>query len=249
VSRRIISRLRFGLLIRFILLVGLSLWIARSSSFDRFFSWLGGTQSSLSAQAHITGYPSTLPVQKDSASDHSESTDKIPSSIITDIPIPLKLDFKLLRHDNEIISSQWYLGKTVLVFFGFTSCPIICPTTLGTITQVMKTLPEDVNNNVQPLFISVDPERDDVFRLKDYASMFDPSIHYFTGTISAVDNAAKSLRSYYKRHRQNGTDNTYDVDHSVFIYVINPQGYSQAIIPPTVSVEDITRYLADTAKH
>lgn len=115
-----------------------------------------------------------------------------------------------------------FRGKHMLVFFGFTNCPDFCPTALITITQAMEKLGAKADN-LAPIFITVDPERDTPAQLKNYAQNFDKRIAMLTGSAEDVAGAARAYRVYYaKRPLEKAGE--YTMDHSAYIYLIGPDG-------------------------
>ena len=119
-----------------------------------------------------------------------------------------------------------FRGKAVVVFFGFTHCPDICPTTLADIAGVMKNLGPDAER-VQPLFITVDPERDTAKALADYAGAFDPRILPLRGDLAATQRVAKDFKIYFEKRKQG---ESYTVDHSAQVYVIDSQGRLRLLV-------------------
>jgi protein SCO1/2 len=114
---------------------------------------------------------------------------------------------------------DWH-GKVVVVFFGFTHCPDMCPTTLADLSQVVKQLGSDAER-VQVLFVTVDPERDTKEVLGKYVTAFDPRFLGLYGDAAATQRAAKEFKVYYEKRKTGGS---YSVDHSGQTYVIDPQG-------------------------
>lgn len=131
-------------------------------------------------------------------------------------------DYTLTDQNGRTLQAADMHGKLQLVFFGFTNCPDICPLSLATISEVVEKLgPQGAQ--VQPIFISVDPERDTQEKLKEYASNFTPSLLALTGTQEQIDQAASAFRVYHaKGERQ--ADGSYSVDHSGFIYAMDRSG-------------------------
>lgn len=128
--------------------------------------------------------------------------------------------FALVNQDGEAVTEQNFAGKYKLIYFGFTYCPAICPTELQKITRVLKEL-GPAGENIQPLFISVDPERDTPKVIKDYISMFDKRFVALTGTPAQIDQVKKDYRIYANKV-QDENNSDYTVDHSSFIYLMSP---------------------------
>ncbi|NQW01280.1 MAG: SCO family protein [Rhodospirillales bacterium] len=138
--------------------------------------------------------------------------------------VPIGGPFTLTDHNGQQVTDQTYAGQYLLVFFGYTFCPDVCPTTLTTLSNTMDIL-GDVGSKVTPLFISVDPERDTPEQLKEYVSYFHPRIVALTGTDDQIKAVAKAYRVYYAKARENKDDpEDYLVDHSSITYLIGPDG-------------------------
>lgn len=129
--------------------------------------------------------------------------------------------FTLTTPEGRAVTDRSFPGKWLLVYFGYTFCPDACPTALNALATVLDEL-GPVAAKVQPIFITVDPERDTPQVVADYAKAFDPRIVGLSGTPEQIAAAAKEFRVYYEV-RPLGNDE-YAIDHSSFIYVINPQG-------------------------
>lgn len=130
--------------------------------------------------------------------------------------------FQLIDQDGRAVDQTLLQGKWTLVFFGFTYCPDYCPTTLAALKATQARL-GDKARDLQILFISVDPERDTPQALKDYLSSegFPEGVIGLTGTPEQVRAAAEAYRVFYERREQDGG---YTMDHSLTIYLMNPQG-------------------------
>lgn len=129
--------------------------------------------------------------------------------------------FALLDVDGTVVTDRDLRGKPTLIYFGFTYCPEICPTTLTDIGQWLERLgPEADRLNV--VFITVDPERDTAPQLKRYLSNFDPRIRGLTGSPEAVAATAKAYRIYYSKVPLEGGE--YTVDHSTAVYLFDRRG-------------------------
>src|SRR5438105_1333871 len=113
-----------------------------------------------------------------------------------------------------------FRGKAVVLFFGFTHCPDVCPTTLADLASAMKALGPDAER-VQVLFVTVDPERDTPGELAQYVRAFDPRFLALRGDLAATQRVAKDFKIYFEKRKQG---DSYTVDHSAQSYVIDPQG-------------------------
>ena len=119
-----------------------------------------------------------------------------------------------------------FRGSAVVVFFGFTHCPDVCPTTLADIAGALKTLGADADR-VQVVFITVDPERDTAADLQRYVSAFDPRFIALRGDAAATQRVAKDFKIYFEKRKQGAG---YTVDHSAQSYVIDPQGRLRLLV-------------------
>ena len=150
--------------------------------------------------------------------------------------------FQLTDFNGQPRSLAGYKGKVVVVFFGFTQCPDVCPTTMNEMAQVKKLLGTD-GDKLQVVFISIDPERDTPEVLKAYMGSFDPS---FAGLYAASPDAlaalAKDFKIYYKKV-DGKTPTSYSMDHTAASYVYDPQGrlrlYARYGIGPQAMADDI----------
>jgi protein SCO1 len=115
-------------------------------------------------------------------------------------------------------------GKVVLLYFGYTWCPDICPTNLAYIAAALKTLSTEELARVQVVFVSVDPERDVPQRLAEYAGWFHPQVRGVTGTPAELAAAARLYGVAYRRVEDSGSAMGYLMDHSAYTYVVDPQG-------------------------
>jgi len=129
--------------------------------------------------------------------------------------------FRLIDQNGAAFSDQDLKGKTFLVFFGFTHCPEVCPTTLFELSEIMRDLGRDADRTAA-LFISVDPERDTPEALKDYLASFDPHVRGLTGDAQALAAVAKAYRVYYKKVPLEGGD--YTMDHTAIVYLMDKEG-------------------------
>ncbi len=129
-------------------------------------------------------------------------------------------DFTLKNHLGETVTQANFDNQYRLIYFGFTYCPAICPTELQRISSVLKEL-GDKGNTIQPIFITVDPERDNVATMKDYVGLFHPRLIGLTGTTEQTDIVKKAYKIYAAKVQEEGM-NDYTMDHSSFIYFMGP---------------------------
>jgi cytochrome oxidase Cu insertion factor (SCO1/SenC/PrrC family) len=151
-------------------------------------------------------------------------------------------DFSLQTADNKTVTHTDLRGKYMLVYFGFTHCPDICPTTLLLMSNVVNQL-EDAAQKIQPIFISVDPERDTPKLAAEYASNFGKGFLGLSGTPEDVKHAADSFKVFYSKVEDKGSALGYVVDHSGFIYLMGPNGEYVAHFASTVSEAELKKEL------
>lgn len=134
----------------------------------------------------------------------------------------IELPFELVDMSGHAVTDRDFRGRWLLVYFGYTFCPDICPTTLGEITSVMETLGAK-GSQLQPLFISLDPKRDTAEVLRDYLRSFDAEILGLTGTDEQVARTASAFSvAFFKM--PGDTSSEYTIAHSGFVYVVGPEG-------------------------
>ena len=134
---------------------------------------------------------------------------------------PEVADFTLVDHTGALVGKKDILGKPAVLFFGFTYCPDVCPTTLASMTSYLKQLGDD-GDKIGAYFISVDPARDTPDVLKAYLSSFDPRIRGLTGEPAEISKLTKSLGIYFKKVDTGGA--SYTVDHSALIVQLDSKG-------------------------
>lgn len=152
--------------------------------------------------------------------------------------------FKLVDQNGNSITDADLKGKPHLIFFGYTHCPDVCPTTLFDVSEVLRALGKDADRTAA-LFITVDPERDTPTAMKDYLSSFDPHLRGATGDRAAIETAEKSYRVYAKKVPTQGGD--YSMDHTALVYLMDKQGRFVAPFSlkrkPEEAAADLRRYM------
>jgi protein SCO1 len=152
--------------------------------------------------------------------------------------------FHLEDQNGKPVSDADMKGRPFLVFFGYTHCPDVCPTTLFEMSQVLHALGKDADR-AGALFITVDPERDTPTALKDYLSSFDPHLRGLTGDPAAVNAAIKAYRVYAKKVPLENGD--YTMDHTAVVYLMDKDGRFVAPFnlkrTAEAAAEDLRRYL------
>ena len=132
--------------------------------------------------------------------------------------------YLLAGPDGQAVSNEDFPGRFQLITFGYTYCPDICPTTLVEMAEILRLLGERARQ-VQPIFISVDPERDTPPVLKNYTRFFDPRIVGLTGSPQLVSRAAQNFKIRYAKVAATGGDPAnYAVDHSAGMFLLGPEG-------------------------
>ena len=157
--------------------------------------------------------------------------------------IPGNGNFTLHDGEHKIQLSD-YKGKTVFIFFGYTSCPDICPTSLAFMSSALKNLTDDELNKVQVLFISVDPERDTPEKLRSYTKYFHSNIRGISGTKEEIDKVVSQYGASYKKVDSDSAMG-YLVDHTASFYVIDTKGKLVNLLPHGLPVKQITEVIRD----
>jgi protein SCO1/2 len=155
-------------------------------------------------------------------------------------------DFTLTDQDGHPATLSSLRGNLVLMTFGFTHCPNICPTTLANLSAIIRTLPAADQQRVRVLFITVDPSRDTPPALKDYVSFYSHGFTGLTGAPDAIARVAKDYGAYYESVMQDSqvASNYYTINHSAYVYLINPQGRF-AVLYDNDKLADHTRMSQD----
>jgi protein SCO1/2 len=131
--------------------------------------------------------------------------------------------FTLVGRDGKPVTDQAFRGKYMMVFFGFTHCPDICPAELQMMAAALDELGPKANEII-PIFITLDPERDTPMVVSDYVTNFSPRFVGLTGSSEQIAAAAKAYRVVYSKFQQDNSSSDYSIDHSAFVYLMGKDG-------------------------
>ncbi len=152
-------------------------------------------------------------------------------------------DFEAVDHLGQPFTQDNLKGKYSLVYFGFTYCPDICPTSLLVVAETLDSLPESMTSRILPVFVTVDPKRDTVEMMKQYVSNFHPKLVGVTGTEAQMAAVAKAYKVYYNQVPAEDESGNYLVDHSGFLYLMGPDGEYLTHFPHNVSMQVLAEKL------
>jgi protein SCO1/2 len=149
--------------------------------------------------------------------------------------------FSLVDQHAKPVTEETYRGRLMLVYFGYTYCPDVCPTTLARIGQALDQLSPEERKQIAPVFITIDPARDTPAQLAQYVPNFHPDLIGLTGSAEEIGKVEKEYRVYAKRvDEPNGT---YSMDHSSILYVMGKNGKFRGIIADTAAANEIANVL------
>lgn len=151
--------------------------------------------------------------------------------------------FALVNGDGKAVGDTDFRGKYMLVYFGYTYCPDVCPTTLNAVADALDKLGAKADR-IQPLFVTVDPRRDTPALVKQFAAAFSPRIMGLTGSAAQIATIAKAYRVYYAEHRTGPGPDDYTMDHSSVLYLMGPDGRFIAPIRADLPPEAMAASLA-----
>jgi protein SCO1/2 len=152
--------------------------------------------------------------------------------------------FTLTDHTGKTVTEKDFEGRYRLIYFGFTFCPAICPTELAKMTKALKAIGPTADD-ITPLFITVDPERDTADVLGKYIKMFDKRLIGLTGTPEQIKKSAKEYKIYYAKVQDPGMTE-YTMDHSSFIYFIDPDNNLRAVFRAEDTAEIMAAKINET---
>jgi len=159
--------------------------------------------------------------------------------------IPFGGDFDLTDQNNQPFNLKQLRGKVVMMFFGYTSCPEVCPTELSKMVSTLKALGNDAEK-VQAVFVSVDPDRDSVDTIYTYLKAFRSNLIGLTGSKAEIDAVTQQYKVTYKAMKMMGKD--YHVQHTANIFVINESGKLDTIIPYGMPYTHVTKVVKSLIK-
>ncbi|MGD8586065.1 MAG: SCO family protein [Chloroflexota bacterium] len=155
------------------------------------------------------------------------------------LPAPESVsDFSLTAHDGETARLSDFRGQIAVLYFGYTYCPDVCPTTLATLANALDDLKAADRDQVQVLMVTVDPDRDSPGVLADYLAHFDPTFIGLTGTAGELAQAAEALGIYYEKG-EGSVASGYLVDHTATVSVLDKEGRLRLLFPFGTPAEDI----------
>jgi len=158
-----------------------------------------------------------------------------------------ELAFELTGTSGDTVTAEQTDGNIRLLFFGFTSCPDICPATLQKLSRAVKDLPTELRKDTQIVFVSVDPQRDTPERIDSYVSFFSDRAIGLTGEEPALRELSKRYRTTFG-YDEPDADGNYNVSHSGAVYVFDREGKARLLIRPELSVEEIRTDLVALAE-
>lgn len=158
-----------------------------------------------------------------------------------------ELKFELVNSQGDAVNAADFNGQVRLMFFGFTHCPDICPTTLARLSQAVKQLPDTERDRVTILFVSVDPDRDTPQQIADYTAFYGDRIAGVTGPKAQLRQLVKRYRTTFGYDEPDANDN-YNVSHSAGVYVFDGKGRARLLFRPDLSVAQIREDISILAR-
>ncbi len=153
--------------------------------------------------------------------------------------------FTFTDHTGKRVTDKDYRGQEMLIFFGFTSCPDICPAAMQLVSAALDKLGPKAER-ITPIFITVDPQRDTPERLAEFVANFNPRIVGLTGTPAETAAAAKAYRVYYKKVEDKDAPQAYTMDHTSIMYLMDANGEFITHFSPTTTPDEMAARIAKT---
>ena len=156
------------------------------------------------------------------------------------------IEFELKDQGDQLYSKNDLKNQWTILFFGYTNCPDVCPTTIFKLGQIKQQISKELPNvNLQILFITLDPERDSTERLREYLGFFNASMIGLTGDISKIVELTSNLSVFFQRiNKEDG----YDFNHTASIFLINPKAQLKASFSPASSIEMLAEDIKKVVK-
>jgi cytochrome oxidase Cu insertion factor (SCO1/SenC/PrrC family) len=151
--------------------------------------------------------------------------------------------FTLVNHKGETVTEADFRGRYMLIYFGFTFCPDVCPTELQIMTSALDTL-GDKAEAVQPVFITIDPARATPEVMARYVGLFHPRLTGLTGTPEQIDATAKAWHVFYRKAEDESSSEDYTMDHSSIIFLMGPNGEYLKLFPPGTDPDKMAAEIA-----
>ncbi|WP_318010322.1 SCO family protein [Modicisalibacter tunisiensis] len=157
------------------------------------------------------------------------------------------LDFELVDENGRDVSAEDYLGKNTILYFGYTHCPDVCPITLAGLATAIRKVDAEVRDDIQVLFVSVDPGRDTPDVMKRYTNYFGPQFIGLTGSTAQIDELTNRYRITYE-YGDKDEEGNYDVSHSSAAFAFNKQGEAEFMIRDSDPTANVVADLSRLAK-
>lgn len=151
--------------------------------------------------------------------------------------------FELVDHSGQTVTDEAFRGRFMLIYFGYTYCPDVCPTELYEMVTAVDML-GDAAAGVQPVFVSVDPERDTIEKIADYVALFHPDLIGMTGSAEQIDAMTQAYRVFFRKVDSPDFAD-YLIDHSAQIFLVGPDGLMRDMFSPGISPETMAERLDD----
>jgi protein SCO1/2 len=159
---------------------------------------------------------------------------------------PIDNSYRLISQNGQPVSLDSWHGKIIILFFGYTECPDICPTTLHTIASALNNLTESERNQFQSLFVTLDPNRDTPEVLTSYTAMYNSNIIGLTGSTKDIEHMASNFDIYFEKVVDDASKpNEYSMDHDSVIFILGKDGKLLDKILPTMSTTLLTHQLKE----
>jgi len=177
-----------------------------------------------------------------------KSAVEVPADGIIRLSEQFSSDFSLIDENGQPFTNEDVKGSVAIVYFGFATCPDVCPLALGTLSAALNELDEGERNALSPLFITVDPERDTPEIVKTYLSSFHEDIRGLSGTVEAVDQARQSFKVFASKELLNDSAVEYTMNHTSLFYVIDKKGKPALALRDTLSPQQLAEMLRRSIK-